>query len=174
MLNLTYVGIAFSLVFYVVFGTAVHFMDLTPKARNRAKFLILITSMIIFSASAAVSGILNLKSGRMLYGAVFLLLSISSVIIIFSIFIELHQINIRIRMRRFMVLFGIVDSFMNEGKTREEIVEYLTKIQKLTLKEATDFLEFISEPGNHQFLTDVNEKIQEGKVTQKAEQDYFR
>ena len=39
---------------------------------------------------------------------------------------------------------NIVDRFMNEGKTREEILHYLIEIQKLTKKEAYDFLDFIS------------------------------
>jgi hypothetical protein len=73
-----------------------------------------------------------------------------------------------------MVLFDIVDRFINEGKSHEEILEYLTGIQKLTVKEASDFLEFISDPNNHQFLADVNDKIQEAKMLQKAEQDCFR
>jgi hypothetical protein len=73
-----------------------------------------------------------------------------------------------------MVLFDIVDRAINEGKTREEIFEYLTKIQKLTTKEASDFLEFISDPHNHQFLSDVNNEIQAAKLLQKAENDYYR
>ena len=73
-----------------------------------------------------------------------------------------------------MVLFDIVDRYINEGKTREEILSYLTEIQKLTTKEATDFLEFISDPTNHQFLADVNEKIQEAKLMKKAQQDCYR
>ena len=174
MLNLTYVGIAFSLVFYVVFGLAVHFMELTDKVRNRARLFILITSMIIFAVSDALAGVLNILSGRPIYGALFLVLFFASVVIVFSIFVELHQINVRIRMRRFMVLFGIVDRFITEGRTREEILDYLTRIQKLTVKEATDFMDFISDPGNHQFLAEVNEKIQEAKVSQQAEQDYLR
>ena len=46
MLNITYVGIAFSLVFYVVFGVAVRFMELTDKARNKARLIILISSYV--------------------------------------------------------------------------------------------------------------------------------
>ena len=174
MLNLTYSGIAFSLVFYVVFGLAVRFMNLTDKARNRAKLFILITSMMVFTVSSALSGLINLRSGRPVYGTIFLVLAFGTIVIVFSIFVELHQINVRIRMRRFMVLFGIVDRFITEGKTREEILDYLVKIQKLTAKEASDFMDFISEPGNHQFLAEVNEKIQEGKLMQQAENDYFR
>lgn len=174
MLNIAYVGIAFSLVFYVVFGVAVRLMELTDKTRNKARLLILITSMIVFSISGLTAGVLNLKLGLTIYGAIFLILSIAAIIFVTSIFIELHQINARVRMRRFMVLFDIVDRARNEGKTREEIFEYLTGIQKLTTKEASDFLEFISDPNNYQFLSDVNDKIQEAKLLQKAENDYYR
>ena len=67
-----------------------------------------------------------------------------------------------------MVLFDIVDRFINEGKTHDEIMVYLTEIQKLTKKEASDFLEFISDPQNHQFLADVNEKIHEAQMIKNA------
>ena len=174
MLKFAYVGIAFSLVFYVVFGLAVRFMELTDKTRNKARLLILITSMIFFGISGTTAGVLNLKLGLIVYGVGFLIISFVAAVIVLSIFIELHQINARVRMRRFMVLFDIVDRFINEGKTRDEIFEYLTGIQKLTKKEAADFLEFISDPHNHQFLSDVNEQIQEAKLMQKAETDYFR
>ena len=174
MLKLAYVGIAFALVFYVVFGLAVRFMELTQKARNKARLIILIASLMIFSISGVTAGVLNFKTGLYLYGAVFTVLGITGAVFILSIFFELHQINTRVRMRRFMVLFDIVDKFMDEGKTHEEIYEYLTKIQKLKNKEATDFLEFISDPTNHQFLVDVNAKIQEAKMLQKAEHDYYR
>ena len=173
MLNIAYVGIAFSLVFYVVFGVAVRLMELTAKTRNTARLVILITSMTVFSISGLTAGVLNLKLGLTIYGVVFLILSIAAIIFVTSIFIELHQINARVRMRRFMVLFDIVDKAINEGKTREEIFEYLTKIQKLTTKEASDFLEFISDPHNYQFLADVNDEIQEAKLLQKAENDYY-
>ena len=49
-------------------------------------------------------------------------------------------------------------------KTREEILHYLIEIQKLTKKEACDFLEFISDPQNYQFLADVNAKIHEAQM----------
>ncbi len=174
MLSIAYVGIAFSLVFYVVFGVAVRFMQLTDKARNKARLIILISSMIVFGISGLTAGVLNLKLGLTIYGVAFLVLSIAAIIFVISIFVELHQINARVRMRRFMVLFDIVDRFINEGKSHEEIYEYLTKIQKLPSKEASDFLEFISDPNNHQFLSDVNDKIQEAKLLQKAENDYYR
>ena len=174
MLKLAYVGIAFALVFYVVFGLAVRFMELTQKTRNLARLIILVASLIIFSISGVTAGVLNLRSGLYLYGAIFIVLGITGAIFILSIFIELHQINTRVRMRRFMVLFDIVDRFINEGKSHDEIFEYLTKIQKLKNKEASDFLEFISDPTNHQFLVDVNDKIQEAKMLQKAERDFYR
>lgn len=174
MLHLSYVGIAFSLVFYIVFGVAVRFMELSPKARNKARLIILIISVMTFSISTLCAGIFNLHSGAYIYGAIFLVLSLIALIFVLAILFELHQINTRVKMRRFMVLFDIVDRYINEGKSREEIMSYLTGIQKLTYKEAADFLEFISDPTNHQFLVDVNEKIQEAKVMQKASTDYFR
>ena len=67
-----------------------------------------------------------------------------------------------------------VQNLCGEGKTQEEILEYLTGIQKLTSKEATDFLTFITDPTNHQFLVEVNEEIQAAKLLKKAEQDYYR
>lgn len=174
MIHLPYVGIAFSLVFYIVFGVAVRLMELSPKARNKARLIILITSLITFSISALSAGISHFRSGAYIYGAIFAVLALISCIFVLLIFIELHQINARVKMRRFMVLFDIVDRYINEGKSQEEIMSYLTDAQKLTTKEATDFLEFISDPHNHQFLADVNEKIQEAKMMQKVEKDYFR
>ena len=174
MLKLSYVGIAFALVFYFVFGLAVRFMELSKQARNKAKLIVLIISLMIFSISGVIAGVLNIMSGLTVYGVIFLVLGITAIIFIVSIIFELHQINARVRMRRFIVLFDIVDRFRNEGKTHEEILEYLTTIQKLKNKEATDFLEFISEPTNHKFLSDVNEEIQAAKMLQKAENDYYR
>ncbi len=149
-------------------------MELTQKARNKARLIILLASLIIFSISGVTAGVLSIQSGLKLYGVIFLVLGISGVIFTLSILFEIHQINTRVRMRRFMVLFDIVDRFHNEGKTHDEIFEYLTKIQKLKNKEASDFLEFISDPINHEFLVDVNAKIQEAKMLQKAENDYYR
>ena len=163
MLTLAYAGIAFSLVFYVVFGLAVRFMELTEKTRNRARLVIFITSMIVFAISGTTAGVLNLRLGLTIYGVGFLVFASFAVLIVLSIFIELHQINTRVRMRRFMVLFDIVDRFRREGKSRDEIFTYLTDSQKLSNREASDFLEFISDPHNHQFLCDVNDKIQEAK-----------
>ena len=174
MLNLMYVGIAFSLFFYVVFGIAVRFMELTDKTRNKARLLILVTSMIIFAISGSCAGVLNLKMGLTLYGVTLIVLSVLAIVFVLSILVELHQINFRVRMRRFMVLFDVVDKFLREGKSREEIMSYLTDNQKLSSQEASDFMEFISDPNNHQFLADVNAKIQEAKMMKKAETDYFR
>ena len=137
MLKLAYVGIAFSLVFYVVFGLAVRFMELSGRSRNKARLGILLTSMIVFAISGITAGVLNLKIGLMIYGVGFLLFSFVAVVVVFSIFVELHQINLRVRMRRFMVLFDIVDRFINEGKTRDEIFDYLTVSQKLSNREAS-------------------------------------
>ncbi len=169
MLRLAYVGIAFSLVFYVVFGLAVRFMELSKKARNKARLFVIVTTVTIFSISGAVAGIINLQLGRYVYAAGFLIFSIVAIIAVISIIVELHQIETRVRMRRFMVLFDIVDRYINEGKTQEEIMDYLTGKQKLGTKEASDFLEFISDPGNHAFLTDVNNEIQAAKMLRKVE-----
>lgn len=174
MLKIMYVGIAFALVYYVVFGVAVRFMELSDKARNKARLFILVTSMLVFSIAGSCAGVLNLKLGLYTYGVGLLVLSALAVIIVLCIFIELRQINFRVRMRRFMVLFDIVEKFINEGKSQEEIMDYLTGIQKLTVKEASDFMEFISDPTNHQFLADVNAQIQEAKVMKRAETDYFK
>lgn len=174
MIQLCYVGIAFSVVFYIVFGIAVRLMDLGHKARNNARLIIIITSLITFSISALGAGILNLRTGSYIYGVVLLICSSCAIFFVISIIVELHQINARVRMRRFMVLFDVVDRYITEGKTNEEIMEYLTGIQKLTSKEASDFLTFISDPHNHQFLADVNAKIQEAKLMQKAGNDYYR
>ncbi len=172
MLQLSYVGIAFSLVYYIVFGVAVRLMELSAKTRNKARLFILVSSMSIFSASGILAGVLNFKAGRYIFAVPFLMLSLIAIIIAVSMIFELHQINARVRMRRFMVLFDIVDRYITEGKSSEEIMEYLTGIQKLTVKEASDFMEFISDPNNHQFLSDVNDKIQEAKMLQKAEKEY--
>ena len=67
-------------------------------------------------------------------------------------------------MRRFMLLFDIVDHYMSEGKTNEEILDYLIGIQNLSVKEATDFLAFITDPTNHEFLSDVNAQIREAQL----------
>ena len=81
MLKLAYVGIAFSLVFYVVFGLAVRFMELSDKSRNKARLGILLTSMIIFAISGITAGVLNIKIGLMIYGVGFLILSFVAVVV---------------------------------------------------------------------------------------------
>lgn len=167
MLQLCYLGIAFAAVFYVVFGIAVRFMDLNDKSRNLARLVIIISSLTIVMLSSLVSSFLNLRVGIYLHGILSLILFVVSVFILLSIIVELHNINTKIKIRRFMVLFDKVERFINEGKTQEEIMFYLTEIQKLTRKEASDFLIFISDPTNHQFLTDVNEQIQEAKLLAK-------
>jgi hypothetical protein len=167
MLQLCYLGIAFAAVFYVVFGIAVRLMDLNDKSRNLARLVIIISSLTIVMLSSLVSSFLNLRVGIYLHGILSLILFAVSVFILLSIIVELHNINTKIKIRRFMVLFDKVERFINEGKTQEEIMFYLTEIQKLTRKEASDFLIFISDPTNHQFLTDVNEQIQEAKLLTK-------
>jgi hypothetical protein len=167
MLQLCYLGIAFAAVFYVVFGIAVRLMDLNDKSRNLARLVIIISSLTIVMLSSLVSSFLNLRVGIYLHGILSLILFVVSVFILLSIIVELHNINTKIKIRRFMVLFDKVERFINEGKTQEEIMFYLTEIQKLTRKEASDFLMFISDPTNHQFLTDVNEQIQAAKILAK-------
>ncbi len=164
MLQLSYLGIAFAVVFYLVFGVTVRLMALSDTARNKARLGILITSFSLVTVSSLFAGLLNLNREKIILGVFFILLSIAAFIILAAILIELHHITTKVKMRRFMVLFDIVDRYINEGKTQEEILDYLVKIQKLTLKEAKDFLEFISDPQNHQFLADVNEKIHEAQL----------
>lgn len=164
MLQLCYLGMAFAAVFYIVFGLAVKLMDLDDKLRNYTRLVILITSLSILVLSSLSSTILNMRVGIYLYGILSLILFVASSFILLSIVIELHHINTKNKVRRFMILFDKVESFISEGKTQEEIMSYLTGIQKLTRKEASDFLMFISDPTNHQFLADVNAQIHAAKV----------
>ncbi|MBQ3797971.1 MAG: hypothetical protein II842_17120 [Butyrivibrio sp.] len=164
MLQICYLGIAFAVVFYVVFGITVRIMELTDQERNKARLLILITSLSMTTLSSFFAGLINLNSAKILLGVPFILLSIAAFAILAAILFELHHIQTKRKMRKFMVLFDIVDKFINEGKTREEILHYLIEIQKLTKREAMDFLEFISDPQNYQFLQDVNEKIHEAQL----------
>ncbi len=164
MLQFSYLSIAFAVVFYLVFGVTVRFMTLSDTSRNKARLAILITSFSLVAVSSLMAGLLNLNRGKFVLGAFFILLSIAAFVIISAILFELHHIKIKVKMRRFMVLFDIVDKYISEGKTTEEIISYLVEIQKLTLKEARDFLEFITDPQNHQFLSDVNEKIHEAQL----------
>ena len=167
MLQLSYLGIAFALVFYVVFGIAVKFMELSNQTRNKARLAIIIGSLFVFAVSSFFAGIGSFGLERFTSGVIFIALSIAALVILSAIFIELYNITKRIRVRRFMVLFDIVDRYITEGKTQEEILTYLTDIQKLTKKEANDFLEFIQDPTNHQFLADVNDKIHEAQLLKK-------
>ncbi len=164
MLQLCYLGIVFAAVFYLVFGITVRLMELSDTKKNSAHLFILITSISIVMISSLAAGVIYFRVSMRLYGILSLLLFAVSLFILLSILVEIHNINARVKMRRFMVLFDIVDRFLDEGKTHEEILAYLTGIQKLTLKEATDFLDFITDPTNHQFLADVNKTIQEAKV----------
>jgi hypothetical protein len=164
MLQLSYVGIAFAAVFYLVFGVTVRIMELTDQERNKARLAILITSLSLTTLASLLAGLINLNRARILLGVFFILLAIAASVFLAAILFELHNIKIKIKMRRFMVLFDIVDKFITEGKTREEILRYLIEIQKLKRKEALDFLEFISDPHNYEFLSDVNEKIHEAQL----------
>ncbi len=164
MLQLSYVGIAFAAVFYVAFGIAVRLMELSDTDRNKARLWIVVISLSSFIISNYGAGFLNLMMGRVSWGIVFLILGTSFGVILGSIFLKLHNIKVRIRMRRFMLLFDTVEKYMNEGKTKEEILDYLTKSQKLAHKDAVNFLNFISDPTNYKFLSDVNNKIREARM----------
>ena len=164
MIHICYMGIVFSLVFYVVFGVAVRLMDLDSCKRNRYRLFVLITSVSLFFIFSLAAGILHLSASRILYGLPFVVLSGAALFVLISIIIELRNIKARKKMRKFMILFDIVEKYIAEGKTREEILGYLTDSQNLGIREAQDFLDFISEPDNHQFLADVNEKIREARL----------
>ena len=164
MLQLSYLGIAFAAVFYLVFGVTVRLMELSVHERNKARLAILITSLSMVTLSSLFAGLLNLDRAKILLGVLFIVMAFIAFIVLAAILFELHNIKTKIKMRRFMVLFDIVDKFINEGKTRDEILHYLIVIQKLRKKEAMDFLEFISDPHNYEFLSDVNEKIHEAQL----------
>lgn len=165
MLHLTYVGIASAFVFYVVFGIAIRLMDLSDTTRNKARLLVVIVSLFTLWLSTLFAAFLHFHDNRMFYGIIFIAISLLALVRLSAIFIELNNIKKRVRIRRFMVLFDIVDRFLNEGKTKEEVFDYLIHIQKLTIKEANDFMDFISEPQNYKFLADVNEKIHEKRTS---------
>jgi len=164
MLQLSYLGIAFAAVFYVVFGITVRMMELSNQERNKARLAILITSLSMVTLSSLFAGLINVDRSRFALGVLFILIAIFAFSVLAAILFELHNIKTKIKMRRFMVLFDIVDKLINEGKTREEILHYLIVIQKLKKKEALDFLEFISDPHNYEFLSDVNAKIHEAQL----------
>ncbi len=164
MLQLSYLGIAFAVVFYFVFGIAVRLMELSDVARNRARLRILIISFSVAAISSLFASLLNFNDKELILGIVFMTLSAIMFFILIAILIEVHNVTTKVRMRRFMVLFNVVDKFIEEGKTRDEILSYLVEIQKLTKKEALDFLDFITDPQNHQFLADVNAKIHEAQL----------
>lgn len=164
MLQLSYLGIVFAVVFYFVFGIAVRLMELSDAARNRARLRILIISFSVAAISSLFASLLNFNDNKLFFGIVFMSVSAIMFFILIAILIEVHHVTTKVRMRRFMVLFDVVDGFIEEGKTRDEILSYLVEIQKLTKKEALDFLDFISDPQNHQFLADVNAKIHEAQL----------
>ena len=164
MLQLSYLGIVFAVVFYFVFGIAVRLMELSDAARNRARLRILIISFSVAAISSLFASLLNFNDNKLFFGIVFMSVSAIMFFILIAILIEVHHVTTKVRMRRFMVLFDVVDKFIEEGKTRDEILSYLVEIQKLTKKEALDFLDFISDPQNHQFLADVNAKIHEAQL----------
>lgn len=164
MLHLSYLGIAFAVVFYFVFGIAVRLMELSDVARNRARLRILIISFSVAAISSLFASLLNFNDKELILGLVFMTLSAIMFFILIAILVEVHNVTTKVRMRRFMVLFDVVDKFIEEGKTRDEILSYLVEIQKLTKKEALDFLDFITDPQNHQFLADVNAKIREAQL----------
>ena len=164
MLQLSYLGIVFAFVFYLIFGITVKFMTLSIYEQNKARLGIILTSLLVFAVSSFSSGFIHFQSGQYLCGILFFLFSGISIFIFTSLIVELHQISTRAKMRRFMLLFDIVDHYMSEGKTNEEILDYLIGIQNLSVKEATDFLAFITDPTNHEFLSDVNAQIREAQL----------
>ena len=164
MLQLSYLGIAFAFVFYLIFGITVKFMTLTVYEQNKARLGIILTSLFVFTVSSFSSGFIHVQSAQYIYGILFFLFSGIAMFIFVSLVVELHQISTRAKMRRFMLLFDIVDHYISEGKTNEEILDYLIVIQNLSEKEATDFLTFITDPTNHEFLSDVNAQIREAQL----------
>ena len=164
MLQLSYLGIAFAFVFYLIFGITVKFMTLTVYEQNKARLGIILTSLFVFTVSSFSSGFIHVQSAQYIYGILFFLFSGIAMFIFVSLVVELHQISTRAKMRRFMLLFDIVDHYISEGKTNEEILDYLIVIQNLSVKEATDFLTFITDPTNHEFLSDVNAHIREAQL----------
>jgi len=139
-------------------------MTLNVYDQNRARLGIILTSLFVFAISCFTSGFIHVQSSRYICGILFFVFSAISLFIFTTLLVELHQISTRAKMRRFMLLFDIVDNYLSEGKTNEEILEYLTCIQNLSLKEATDFLTFITDPTNHEFLSDVNAQIREAQL----------
>lgn len=164
MLQLSYLGIAFAFVLYLIFGITVKFMTLTVYEQNKARLGIILTSLFVFTVSSFSSGFIHVQSAQYIYGILFFLFSGIAMFIFVSLVVELHQISTRAKMRRFMLLFDIVDHYISEGKTNEEILDYLIVIQNLSVKEATDFLTFITDPTNHEFLSDVNAQIREAQL----------
>lgn len=164
MLQFSYLGIVFAVVFYFIFGVTIRIMSLSDQERNKARLFIIMVSLFIIATSSLCAGLINLNCAKILLGVLFIGMSVVATIVFVSILVELHHIKTKVKMRRFMVIFDIVDKYIHEGKTRDEILSYLIEIQKLTKKEACDFLEFISDPQNYQFLSDVNAKIHEAQM----------
>ena len=164
MLQLSYAGIAFAGVFYIVFGIAVRCMTLDDKTRNKVRLGIVVISLVAMILSSFSAGTMNFVIGRPAWGLVFVIIGVFFSAVLGTIIVELHNIKTRVKMRRFMVLFDTVDRFMTEGKTKEEILDYLIKRAKLAPREARDFLNFISDPTNYKFLSDVNDKIREARM----------
>ena len=75
MLQLSYLGIAFAIVFYVVFGVAVRLMELSDRARNKARLGILITSLFVTFVSSLFAVVLNWREKKLFLFALFILLS---------------------------------------------------------------------------------------------------
>ena len=116
MLQLSYLGIAFAAVFYVVFGITVRMMELSDQERNKARLAILITSLSMVTLSSLFAGLINVDRSRFALGVLFILIAIFAFSVLAAILFELHNIKTKIKMRRFMALFDIVDRFINEGK----------------------------------------------------------
>ena len=71
MLQLSYLGIAFAFVFYLIFGITVKFMTLSIYDQNKARLGIVLTSLLVFAVSCFSSGFIHIQSARYIYGIFF-------------------------------------------------------------------------------------------------------
>ena len=113
MLQLSYMGIAFAVVFYFVFGVTIRIMKLNDRDRNKARLVVVIISLLCIFVSSLFAGLVNLNSAKILLGVLFTVMSAAAALILVAIFVELHHIKTKVKMRRFMVLFDIVYRFVN-------------------------------------------------------------
>ena len=100
MLQLSYLGIAFAAVFYLVFGITVRLMAISSNTRNKLRLGILITSFSLVAVFSLFAGLLNLNSGRLFLGVLLFLLSFGAFFVLAAIFVELHQIKTKVKMQQ--------------------------------------------------------------------------